>query len=143
MSISFACAECGEEYTVGDELAGKKGRCHRCGSYYDIPYQSALQPAGAPGAVKKPSVYGFTPKQTGVRDKKPPRVKYPTLYEDRASWRNRSRLMPLGILLLVMLAGTAYLHRDFLRTWFEEDVKEEFEQVREKLTGEHEHEKAK
>src|SRR5436189_831347 len=110
MSISFACADCGEDYTVGNELAGKKGRCHRCGSSYNVPYQSAAQPAQA----MKASVYGFTPKQAGTRLTKPPRIKYPTLYEDRPSLRQKSRLMPLGILLLVGLAGTAYLHRDFL-----------------------------
>ncbi len=146
MSISFACAGCGEQYTVGDELAGKKGRCHRCGSFYDVPFQSTAVPAGAPGTGKPPSVYGFTPKQPGVREKKPPRVKFPTLFEDKVSSRQKSRLLPLAVVLLLLIVGAGYVYRDFLRTWFEEhdtEFKEELEHVKEKVTGEHGHSKEK
>lgn len=142
MSISFACAGCGEQYTVGDELAGKKGRCHRCGSSYDIPYQSAASAAGV--AINAPSVYGFTHNQPGTQAKKAPRVKYPTLYEDKISSRQKSRLLPLAILLLLLLAGAVYLYRDRIHTWLAEhetEFKEELEHVRDKVTGEHSHEK--
>ena len=37
MSISFECANCGKAFTVGDEVAGKTGRCKQCGATMQIP----------------------------------------------------------------------------------------------------------
>jgi hypothetical protein len=132
MTISFACPGCGEQFNVSEDLAGKKGRCYRCSSNYVIPYATVEAPT--PG---KGSIYGLATTQAGVQRKKPPRVKYPTLYEDRIASRARSRFLPLAFLLVGLLGVTAYLHRDFLYTWFTEDVKEEIEQIREKVHGEH------
>lgn len=133
MTISFACPGCGEQFNVSEDLAGKKGRCYRCSSNYVIPYASAPPPP----VPAKASVYGLATDQGGLQRKKPPRVKYPTLYEDRISSRERSRFLPLAFLLVGLLGVTAYLHRDFLYTWFTEDVKEEIEEIREKVHGEH------
>lgn len=132
MTISFSCSGCGEQFTVSEDLAGKRGRCYKCSTDYVIPYQSAPPPPG------KGSVYGFTNLAAGLVKKKPPRVKYPTLYEDRIKRREKSRMLPLALLLLCLLGVTAYLYRDFLYTWFNEDVKEELEQLRDKVHREHE-----
>ena len=38
MSITFACENCGKPFTVDAKLAGKKGRCKRCGAVMPIPF---------------------------------------------------------------------------------------------------------
>ena len=38
MAISFVCEGCGKDFTVGDELAGKKGKCKQCGHLMLIPH---------------------------------------------------------------------------------------------------------
>jgi hypothetical protein len=48
MSIVFTCENCGKEFTVGDELGGKKGRCKGCGEIMRIPEVSASGPAEPP-----------------------------------------------------------------------------------------------
>ncbi|HVX16016.1 MAG TPA: hypothetical protein VHC22_32830 [Pirellulales bacterium] len=42
--ISFACPQCGKEFSVADELAGRKARCKKCGAIVTI----AAAPAAAP-----------------------------------------------------------------------------------------------
>ncbi|QDU80618.1 hypothetical protein Pla110_23490 [Polystyrenella longa] len=37
MPISFACPECGRQFTVRDELAGKAGHCNSCQHRFHIP----------------------------------------------------------------------------------------------------------
>jgi hypothetical protein len=37
MSISFACEHCGKAFQVSDDLAGKKGKCKKCGGLFIIP----------------------------------------------------------------------------------------------------------
>jgi DNA-directed RNA polymerase subunit RPC12/RpoP len=37
MSITFTCLQCGREYNVGDELAGRKVPCKNCGEAIQIP----------------------------------------------------------------------------------------------------------
>ena len=127
---------CGEEYKSATSWLGRRALPGAVPtSYRSCPGGRCTK--GDQGALG----LWFHTQATRIRDKKPPPVKYPTLYEDRVASRQRvdSCRSPLCILLL---AGTAYLHRDFLRTWFEEDVRK-LEQVREKLTGDNEHEKAK
>ena len=41
MSISFSCPNCAAEYSVGDNLAGKKAKCRECGTSINVP-QPAL-----------------------------------------------------------------------------------------------------
>ena len=43
MAISFKCASCGKRYEVGDELAGKKGKCS-CGAVFQVPTGGASAP---------------------------------------------------------------------------------------------------
>jgi DNA-directed RNA polymerase subunit RPC12/RpoP len=39
MSIAVECAECGQPYSVRDELAGKRLKCMRCGEPVSVPEQ--------------------------------------------------------------------------------------------------------
>ena len=56
MTISFKCSSCGKAYEVGNELAGKKGKC-ACGAVFLVPAGNAGAPAqqlglsGQPGQV--------------------------------------------------------------------------------------------
>lgn len=55
MPITFKCA-CGESLTVADDMAGKTGKCPKCGKAVQAPGKvapSAAAPGGADG--KKPS----------------------------------------------------------------------------------------
>jgi hypothetical protein len=134
MSILFACAGCGEQYTVGDELAGTKGRCQRCGSSYDVPYHSAATAA----ASKAPSVYGLVVDQPLTRQgiepaEKPPhaarepgtrakkaRAKYSTPDDDEASqeksrqWRGFVIIQCLFFLALLL----SWLRDDWDGIWY-------------------------
>lgn len=37
MSISVKCGQCGQQYNVGDALAGKRAKCKKCGAVMSIP----------------------------------------------------------------------------------------------------------
>ncbi len=37
MSISVKCGQCGQQYNVGDALAGKRAKCKKCGAVMTIP----------------------------------------------------------------------------------------------------------
>ncbi len=50
MSISFRCPSCGKGYSVGDELAGKKGKCKQCGGVFSVPAAAPAKPAPPPPA---------------------------------------------------------------------------------------------
>ena len=43
MSISVSCPNCGKQYNVTDEAAGKRFRCKECEAVVDVPI-SAAQP---------------------------------------------------------------------------------------------------
>ena len=44
MSIQFTCDACGKDFTVGDAMAGKRGKCGGCGSVMTIPMVSVAAP---------------------------------------------------------------------------------------------------
>jgi hypothetical protein len=134
MSISFACAGCGEQYTLGDELAGTKGRCQRCGSSYDVPYHST-----AAGASKAPSGYGLVPDQPLARQgiepaEKPPhaarqpgtrankaRVKYSTPNDDEESSDEQSRQWKGFVIvqcLFLLALVLSWLRDDWDGIWY-------------------------
>ncbi len=48
MSISFACNNCGKQYTVDEKLSGKKAKCKSCSASMNIPEAAAMaQPVAA------------------------------------------------------------------------------------------------
>ena len=47
MSIVFYCSQCGSRFEVGDDAAGKPGRCRRCGEKITVPTQSRPSPQPA------------------------------------------------------------------------------------------------
>jgi S1-C subfamily serine protease/HEAT repeat protein len=49
MRISFSCPSCAKTFEVPLSLAGKKGRCRKCGNEIVIP---ALEEAGPPGSLE-------------------------------------------------------------------------------------------
>ena len=51
MPIAFSCSGCKKKYEVGDQLAGKMGRCKQCGNQFRIPVPRTL---AAPPAPKAP-----------------------------------------------------------------------------------------
>ena len=48
MSIAFPCPGCGKKFAVGDEFAGKKGKCNQCGGVFVIPARTATKAAPPP-----------------------------------------------------------------------------------------------
>lgn len=44
MSIEFACSQCGQKLRVGDESAGKRAKCPKCGQINEIPQPAAEAP---------------------------------------------------------------------------------------------------
>ncbi len=136
MSISFVCAGCGKQYTVGDELAGTKGRCQRCGRSYDVPYHST---ADAADAIKTPSVYGLVldqalPRQGSAPADKPPDparqpgtrarkawVKYFTPNDgEESSAEKRRRLWGFVLLqgLFLLVVAVSWLSNNWDSIWY-------------------------
>ena len=52
--IRFACPGCGAVYTVGDEKAGKTGKCPKCAAQFEIPTPSPAAPPPPPVDVFAP-----------------------------------------------------------------------------------------
>jgi len=50
--INFSCAQCGKHFQVGDELAGRMGKCKSCGALIFVPAPAA--PAGRPHGTMPP-----------------------------------------------------------------------------------------
>ena len=46
--IAFSCANCGKRLKVGDDRAGKRGKCPGCGQKTRIPQQSEVSENGGP-----------------------------------------------------------------------------------------------
>jgi len=44
MPIVVACGACGKKYSVGDHLAGKRGKCKACGAVFSVPVGGAGAP---------------------------------------------------------------------------------------------------
>jgi hypothetical protein len=44
MPIQFSCAGCGNILRVGDEMAGRKGKCPKCGLVNQVPYATGGPP---------------------------------------------------------------------------------------------------
>jgi len=51
MSIVFYCQSCGARFEVASNLAGKNGRCNRCGSRFRIPESSEVAARSASSKV--------------------------------------------------------------------------------------------
>ena len=49
----------GRDADGGQHLAGKRGRCPRCGTFYVIPNRSTPAPAAAESGITRGSVYGL------------------------------------------------------------------------------------
>src|SRR5438067_13530005 len=55
MTIAFNCSECDAPLKLGDDLAGKKCKCPKCGAVNDVPgKKDTARIAAVPGAKKKP-----------------------------------------------------------------------------------------
>ncbi len=61
--IRFSCPGCSATFTVGDEKAGKTGKCPKCQSQFVIPASEAAEPppADAPTPAKAPSRPSLSP----------------------------------------------------------------------------------
>ena len=55
MSIRVTCDGCGTQMTVGDQFAGKKGKCKKCGAVMRVP-ELAPEP---PSIAAEPDMYDF------------------------------------------------------------------------------------
>src|SRR5262245_39519342 len=54
VSITFYCDQCGQCYQVGENLAGKRVKCKKCGGLVSVPAPEALAPAPAPERIPEP-----------------------------------------------------------------------------------------
>lgn len=113
MAIKIICSGCGAHYSVGDHLAGKKGRCKKCHAKMVIPtLQEAEIRFEEVAAVSGPS--GPASPDAGERPRKKKRRRAPD--ESSGAWK-----IVLGIVLVVAFLGGSialvvgagkWLHRD-------------------------------
>jgi hypothetical protein len=62
MAIQFSCAGCGNILRVGDEMAGRKGKCPRCGLVNQVPFaDGSLPPPMVPAAPFPAAAIAPTP----------------------------------------------------------------------------------
>ena len=55
MGIVFFCQSCGARFEVPDRMAGKKGRCKKCGQYMPVPKAEQLASMAAMPALAWPA----------------------------------------------------------------------------------------
>jgi predicted Zn finger-like uncharacterized protein len=72
MPIHMTCPACGAAYTLGDDLAGKKGRCKKCGETFRVRIPEGGQAPGPGGAVANSAA---PPESPGVGPEEPRRRK--------------------------------------------------------------------
>lgn len=65
MSISVECAKCGARFQAREELAGRRGKCPKCGAAIEVP-SLAASPARSTG-TSPPSVRGVAPVSAASR----------------------------------------------------------------------------
>ncbi|MBO7722890.1 MAG: hypothetical protein J6S27_03810, partial [Thermoguttaceae bacterium] len=58
MVIRIVCAACGAKLDAPERLAGKKGKCPKCGDIFQIPTPEAAKPV-PPKPKNKPSAIQF------------------------------------------------------------------------------------
>lgn len=115
MSITFNCVKCGKQFRVGDELAGKKGKCPKCNTIFRIPETSQKKkpkPAAVPHDGGDPfAVIGpetpFVSEFASGEGAPPPR---------RPQKSSGGGLWISIAFLLILLGGAAtagFLHKDF------------------------------
>lgn len=116
MSITFNCVKCGKQFRVGDELAGKKGKCPKCNSIFQIPKTSQAvkkkpKPAATAGgggdpfaAIGSEAVFAadFASGET-------PPARRPQQQSGGGVWISITFLL----ILLGSVAAAGFLHRDF------------------------------
>ena len=51
--IQFRCPQCGQKFRVGDEAAGKRGRCRKCGTVLTAPTADATGESGDSGSASR------------------------------------------------------------------------------------------
>ncbi len=119
---------------MADDLAGKRGRCPRCGTMYTIPKQSMPpSPPKAESSITGGSIYGLKTIVGNLPAPRQPRDVYSDPDRLRGGRQERSRFWPLVLLLLLLIAVTAYVYRDSLRQWFEEERETISEKIQEEL----------
>ncbi|MEK7867191.1 MAG: HEAT repeat domain-containing protein [Planctomycetota bacterium] len=64
--ISFNCVQCGKKFLTPEHLAGRQGKCARCGTTYEIP-----QPGGPSGDVSPSGATGTYVAFEGAREEPP------------------------------------------------------------------------
>jgi hypothetical protein len=71
MAIQFSCSGCGNILRVGDEMAGRKGKCPKCGLINLVPFpDGTLPPPPVAAAVPIPPAMAIAP--TPVVPTRPP-----------------------------------------------------------------------
>jgi hypothetical protein len=64
MAIEFAC-ECGRQFRVREEQAGRRAKCPNCGRQLTVP---GLAPAPAEAEFVQPEAYSISRAGAGLRE---------------------------------------------------------------------------
>ena len=54
--IEFTCSQCGKKLKVGDEAAGKRGKCPQCAAMIPVPQGQARVPVVQPSVYSEPAL---------------------------------------------------------------------------------------
>lgn len=78
--IEFACPHCAAAIRVGDNLAGKRGKCHKCGESLSVPTSSSMlpPPISARPVVDTPTPVSEAPRALFTADAPAPSVVLPS-----------------------------------------------------------------
>jgi hypothetical protein len=83
MAIQFNCPGCGHLFRVGDEMAGRKGKCPKCGIIIQIPLADGSMPAPAPSPIA-PAPAPVAPAQSLRKQPAPKAVEEDEVVEEAA-----------------------------------------------------------
>ncbi len=85
--IRFSCPGCGAVYSVTDDKAGKKGKCPKCQTDFQIPQAEASAPAAPPPPPPKPAggsnPFADLADDDAPKKKKPSKADLDDDYDDR------------------------------------------------------------
>ena len=94
MALRFACANCGKHHRIGDQYAGRKGRCGRCGHRFVAP--GVPKPSGSNVFVSTQPPDPFVPTD-------PPRAR-----------GGVGSTLVIGVLLAIIALFVIVDHRDWI-----------------------------
>ncbi len=108
MTIEFSCGGCQYPFRVSDSLAGKKGKCPKCGEISPIPMASVGSPISAVPPPPRPVVRAKDPDDRD-RDRDYDDRRRDDYDDEPAPRRKRNKKSKTGLIIGLTVGGVVLL----------------------------------